>query len=67
MWCHDAEPYFHGLKTPTNGPYRTGDKITFTCDTDYELKGDAVLECTSSGEWNISRPTCQSDPQSIVV
>ena len=50
--------------TPVNGT-RTGNVFTYqsaldyTCDSGYDLSGDARLACLSSAQWSSSVPTCQ--------
>ncbi|XP_053326046.1 P-selectin isoform X2 [Spea bombifrons] len=32
----------------------------FNCESGFILNGSDIMECTSSGEWNFSPPTCQA-------
>lgn len=36
-----------------------GDSIHYSCDSGFELLGNKVRVCTSSGTWNGSRPVCR--------
>ncbi|KAG5674431.1 hypothetical protein PVAND_004402 [Polypedilum vanderplanki] len=39
--------------------YNVHSQITYHCDPGHVLKGDPVLECLESGEWNKNPPVCQ--------
>ena len=51
------------LENPTNGEVITGGttlglSVTYTCNSGYELVGDATRTCESNGLWSNSEPTC---------
>ena len=53
------------LTNPENGrvSYTTGTTFgltaTYGCDTGYNLMGDSIRTCQTTGEWSGSEPTCQ--------
>jgi hypothetical protein len=49
--------YSQGTEFPSNA--------TVTCETDYVLKGSAVVQCLSSGHWS-SPPTCLKGKQYFI-
>ena len=36
-----------------------GDTATFTCNAEFELRGDSVLTCLSDITWDKTPPVCQ--------
>lgn len=38
--------------------YNIGEVITFSCDTDLELKGTKMIRCMKNGKWSAAIPTC---------
>ncbi|XP_064624477.1 CUB and sushi domain-containing protein 3-like [Lineus longissimus] len=38
---------------------RMNSKATYNCDDDYQLNGNSVRECLSTGTWSGETPTCQ--------
>ena len=36
------------------------DRITFSCNTGYRLRGSSSRTCQASGQWSGTRPTCVS-------
>eukprot|EP00794_Sanderia_malayensis_P016092 gene16092-17713_t len=61
------------LNAPINGRLSTpavelGTRVSFHCDKNYQLQGEAVLECTSEGSWSHDTPTCvQKDVECPVL
>ena len=45
--------------TITIGRYPIGTIATYTCDATYSIVGRDMRECTNSGEFSGSDPTCQ--------
>ena len=43
-----------------------GVNAIYTCDTGYTLVGRRIRACNSSGNWEATTPTCQSEPVIIV-
>lgn len=51
------------LSSPENGAvilstdgYTT--VASFTCDTDYSMKGSSLLTCRNDGSWDLVQPSC---------
>ncbi|XP_034522831.1 complement receptor type 2 isoform X8 [Ailuropoda melanoleuca] len=43
-------------------PYRHGDSVTFTCNTNFTMKGNKSVWCQANGTWGPTPlPTCESD------
>ncbi|XP_064129333.1 complement receptor type 2 isoform X2 [Loxodonta africana] len=43
-------------------PYRHGDSVTFTCNTNFTMKGNKSVWCQGNGTWGPTPlPTCESD------
>ena len=53
--------YFEWIKTNVYGQVANvfGDIVHVICDEGYEIEGDEVLRCNSSGLWNASIPSCE--------
>ena len=45
--------------TITNGQYPVGIKVSFTCDSGYNMIGSNFSSCSGNGSWNPSPPKCQ--------
>ena len=43
-----------------------GVNAIYTCDTGYTLVGRRIRACNSSGNWEATTPTCQSEPVIIM-
>ena len=43
----------------TNGQYTVGIKVSFTCDSGYNMIGSNFSSCSGIGSWNPLPPTCQ--------
>ena len=64
--CPSLDNVTHGhFKQNTHGHYvqnggigTFGDTVSVVCDTGYQIHGDEVLRCNSSGLWNTTIPTC---------
>ena len=41
--------------------YHYRDVITFYCNFGYVMQGASALECTATGEWNGTVPTCECE------
>ena len=37
-----------------------GDRIRYSCNRGYKLKGPSVRKCKKTGRWNKRAPTCKS-------
>ena len=53
------------LSSPTNGQVTwtgltSGSNATYTCDSGYNLIGDQIRTCLSTGMWSGQEPTCES-------
>ena len=51
------------LTVPSNGQVTSGattfsSSRNFTCDSGYDLTGDATVTCTDTGSWDFMEPTC---------
>ncbi|XP_043234344.1 uncharacterized protein LOC122387849 [Amphibalanus amphitrite] len=57
--CPGIEDPVNGLLVSTQDQYHYRDVITFYCNFGYVLQGASSLQCTSSGEWNGTVPTCE--------
>ncbi|XP_035694888.1 P-selectin-like [Branchiostoma floridae] len=53
--CQRLSSPSHGQVT---GGHAYGDVTTFTCDTGYELQGDARRTCQANQQWSGAQPTC---------
>nr|KAF6394391.1 complement C3d receptor 2 [Rousettus aegyptiacus] len=54
-------PGGHKIKTP-RPPYRHGDSVTFTCNTNFTMKGNKSVWCQANKKWGPTPlPTCESD------
>ena len=49
------------LNVDSSGGTLLGDTITYSCDSGYDLVGNAIRTCTASG-WSDSEPTCELEP-----
>ena len=52
-----------GLEDPANGtvevPATTYQSVaSYSCDTGYNLTGEGMQTCLSSGEWSLTTPNC---------
>lgn len=53
-------PGGHKIKTP-RPPYRHGDSVTFTCNTNFTMKGNKSVWCQANKKWGPTPlPTCES-------
>ncbi|XP_043197541.1 uncharacterized protein LOC122368017 [Amphibalanus amphitrite] len=57
--CPGIEDPVNGLLVSTQDQYHYRDVISFYCNFGYVLQGASSLQCTSSGEWNGTVPTCE--------
>ncbi|KAF0293977.1 Fibropellin-1 [Amphibalanus amphitrite] len=60
--CPGIEDPVNGLLVSTQDQYHYRDVISFYCNFGYVLQGASSLQCTSSGEWNGTVPTCECTP-----
>ena len=52
------------LTDPGNGQVNhtagtSGQTVTYSCNTGYNLVGDSTRTCQATGKWSGSAPTCQ--------
>ena len=45
---------------PGEDGYLVDARLDFSCESGYRLQGASSTECTSTGRWTYSFPTCQS-------
>ncbi len=53
------------LPIPTNGQRSSSrrnynDRVSFSCNTGYNLRGSSSRTCQSTGQWSGTHPTCHS-------
>ncbi|XP_078589338.1 sushi, von Willebrand factor type A, EGF and pentraxin domain-containing protein 1-like [Branchiostoma floridae x Branchiostoma japonicum] len=48
----------NGARTPPTGSNNYQNRITFTCDTGYQLSGVSPVTCQADGTWSNPAPTC---------
>ncbi|CAI8017312.1 Sushi, von Willebrand factor type A, EGF and pentraxin domain-containing protein 1 [Geodia barretti] len=62
--CQGPTVFCPNLMDPANGEVilsgvSVGDTATFTCNAEFELRGDSVLTCLSDITWDKTPPVCQ--------
>ncbi len=55
--CLDPGSFQNGQRSPSNGPYCSGEEIVYTCDDLYQLQGDSVIQCENR-QFNKPVPSC---------
>ena len=54
--------------TSPPGPFNVDDEVTYTCNDQYILEGNAILTCQSTGQFAPAiPPTCVRGDQQLVV
>eukprot|EP00117_Sycon_ciliatum_P035187 scpid95768/ scgid26728/ Sushi, von Willebrand factor type A, EGF and pentraxin domain-containing protein 1 len=48
----------NGHVSPAVGQFTVGDKLQFTCNTGYTLRGAGQTTCQSNSQWSDTAPTC---------
>ncbi|XP_031550168.1 sushi, von Willebrand factor type A, EGF and pentraxin domain-containing protein 1-like, partial [Actinia tenebrosa] len=56
--CQDPEAIVNGYKTENPRLYLAGDRVTYRCNSGYDLVGRAELVCKDDGQWNDNVPIC---------
>ena len=54
--CGDPGVPNNGFKTGAS--YKFGSKVTYRCNTGYELSGPEMRMCQSDGQWSGTLPSC---------
>ncbi len=49
----------HGSIQPSRSSYDYGTGVTFTCVTEYRLRGATSALCSGAGSWSAAAPTCE--------
>ncbi|XP_055949631.1 limulus clotting factor C-like isoform X2 [Argiope bruennichi] len=49
----------NGIRSKSNRIYTFGQSLQYFCNQGYELVGNNVLTCLSSGQWTSQTPSCQ--------
>ena len=54
-------------RSPIRGPggsqgFGVGTVVTYTCGTNFELRGESTRTCLDSGEWDRPEPFCEPGP-----
>ncbi|XP_019619589.1 PREDICTED: uncharacterized protein LOC109466314 [Branchiostoma belcheri] len=44
--------------TPVKNFYWPGDRVTYSCNSSYSLKGPAIITCLDNSTWSSQLPTC---------
>ena len=49
----------NGKRSPAEGSVTCGTKVTYTCDEEFTLDGDSVLECGTGGQLQGKMSLCR--------
>ena len=49
----------NGNQNPDQNKYQSGEKVDYSCNENYELRGSPLAICIPSGEWSHPVPICQ--------
>ncbi len=56
VFCGEVEHVEHGSIAVAGQQY--GSMATVTCDSDYQILGNATLVCMADGQWSYPAPLC---------
>ncbi|RXN19429.1 complement factor B-like protein [Labeo rohita] len=59
--CPNPRVFENGEVSPYKDKYYVNDTTTYSCHSDYILRGSAVRVCKPNGKWNGSTPICGRD------
>ncbi|XP_051960520.1 complement factor B-like [Xyrauchen texanus] len=59
--CPDPRAFQNGDVIPIKGRYFVNDKISYTCHSDYTLRGSALRVCKHNGKWSGKTAICGRD------
>ncbi|XP_076814750.1 IgGFc-binding protein-like [Clavelina lepadiformis] len=48
----------NGVVSSTKSRWNVRERVTFTCDSSYDIQGQATLVCLTSGDWSHDIPSC---------
>lgn len=54
MFIYFSREDSHDIHFPT-----IGDRVEFTCDEGFHLRGSEILTCTEEGIWDSEEPFCE--------
>ena len=63
--CDNVLDVPNGKRSPTEGSVTCGTKVTYTCNEEFTLEGDSVLQCGIGGKLQGQVPVCRGSGNSF--
>ncbi|XP_078664596.1 uncharacterized protein LOC144907424 [Branchiostoma floridae x Branchiostoma belcheri] len=65
--CQDRGAQRRVLREPVRTFYWPGEKVTYSCEGGYSLRGAPEIKCSHEAEWELDLPTCIEDPRTRLL